>query len=81
MLILEYSLSKKPSKKAIRACDKGAKSMQDLLVTSAKLIVPKLHWLMWLMTRVYFRKITNKSITYKFPFILGKDKIEKGKIV
>jgi len=77
MLILEYGLSKKPTKDIIRACNKGARSMQDLLVESAKVIDPKIVWLIWLLTRVYFRKVTDKSIFYSFPLFISKSKVER----
>jgi len=77
MLILEYNLTKKPTKDDIKVCNKGAKAMQALLVNSTKILMPKFTWLIWLLTRVYFRKITDKSITYSFPLILDNNKLKK----
>jgi len=77
MLILEYGLSKKPTKDTIKICDKGAKSMQDLLVETAREVSPKITRLVWLLSRIYFRKITDKSITYSFPLIPDNKKLKK----
>lgn len=68
-MVITYKLSKKPTKDTIKACDDGAKGMQELLVITAREVSPKLRWIVWLLTRFYSRKITDRAIEYDFYLI------------
>lgn len=65
-MTLEYTISKKADKEMIKACDEGARGMQDLTVETARVLKPGFVWLVWLLTRFYQRKITNEKISYNF---------------
>jgi hypothetical protein len=68
MLVIEYKMKKgfKPDKDTIKTCDEGAKGMQGLLVETAKIAMPRITWLMWILSRFYRRVITDNSIKYEF---------------
>jgi hypothetical protein len=64
-----------PDKDTIKSCDTAAKAMQDLLVETAKIAMPRLTWIMWILTRFYRRTVTKTSIRYEFYMIPdGKEK-------
>ena len=65
-MILKYSFSKgyKPTKEKIKLCDEGFIGMQNCLIEVAKTLNPLFVPFMWILTRFYIRRITNKSISY-----------------
>jgi len=78
-LIIEYKLKKgfMPTKDTIKSCDEARKATQNLLVESAKIINPKLTWLMWLLSRFYKRTITEEVIKYEFFLFPTGSKLPK----
>lgn len=76
-MTLIYQISKIPDKKTIKTCDEGAKGMQELLVTTAKLVGGwKTAALIWILSRFYTRTISNNAITYDFYLVPVKESNE-----
>lgn len=73
-LILKYNLSRigpdGPDEQTLRDCDDGFEGMrQTILVTARILYGPLGKALMWLLTRVYVRRIEPGAISYVLPLI------------
>lgn len=55
-----------PSKETIKSTNDSRIAMQSMIVETARIVNPKMVWFIWILTRFYTRKITNKSIDYNF---------------
>lgn len=72
MFTMSYKIKSEgdhPSWNTIQACDNGAKAMQDLIVNTAKILMPLSIPIIWILTRFYKRTILKDEIRYDFYLI------------
>ena len=65
-MIIEYTTSKRADKETLKKLDKGAKAAGQLVIEAARVVAPKLVPLVWLMTLICFRTVTDKSVKYNY---------------
>ena len=78
-LIIEYILKEEliDRKEILKECKTNRKIMQKTLVENAKIIYPKLIWLVWLLSRFYKKISGKRKVSYNFYLFPDKDKYEK----
>jgi len=78
-LIIEYTLKEEliDREEILQECKIARKTMQKTLVENAKIIYPKLIWLVWLLSRFYKKISGKRKVSYNFYLFPDKDKYEK----
>ncbi len=78
-LIIEHPLKEEftERKEILKENKTIRKIMQKKLIENAKIIYPKLTWLVWLLSRFYKKNSGKRKISYNFYLFPDKDKYEK----